>query len=175
MGLLKRSDFEAEFRCLFDDRFEPLFHYLDRLSGEPALAADLAQEAFIRLYRRGSMPDTPASWLVAVAHNLFRTSRRNDGRRRALRATRTPASFTGDPAPAPDAALEREERRKAARAALERLPERERRLLLLRQEGFSYREMARALQLEETSVGSLLLRAKRAFRGAYEEAEHARR
>ena len=54
------------------------------------------------------------------------------------------------------------------RRALDRVPERDRHLLLLRAEGYSYREIAAALQIQETSVGTLLARAKRAFRDNYE-------
>ncbi len=55
------------------------------------------------------------------------------------------------------------------RTALDRLAEREREMLLLRYEGFSYREIAEALELNEASVGTLLVRAKEAFRRAFEE------
>ncbi len=171
----KGRGFDAEFRVVFEERFEALFGYLDRLAGDGALASDIAQEAFVRLYARGRMPDRPASWLVTVANNLFRSSRRDSARRRKLRAMRPATAFTGDPAPEPDEALERAERRRAAESALARLEERERRLLLLRHEGFSYREIAQALDLAESSVGSLLLRAKRSFRAAYEERDHASR
>jgi len=34
---------------LYEAHFPRLFRYLDRLSGDPALSADLAQEAFVRL------------------------------------------------------------------------------------------------------------------------------
>jgi RNA polymerase sigma-70 factor (ECF subfamily) len=54
------------------------------------------------------------------------------------------------------------------RATIERLGERDRQLLLLRAEGYGYRELAAALGLNEASVGTLLARAKRAFREAYE-------
>jgi RNA polymerase sigma factor (sigma-70 family) len=53
-----------------------------------------------------------------------------------------------------------------ARTALDSLPLRDRQLLLLRYEGYSYRELASALDLTETSVGTLLARAKDAFRRA---------
>jgi RNA polymerase sigma factor (sigma-70 family) len=54
------------------------------------------------------------------------------------------------------------------RAAIHRLGERERQLLLLRAEGYGYRELAAALGLNEASVGTLLARAKRAFRESYQ-------
>jgi DNA-directed RNA polymerase specialized sigma24 family protein len=59
------------------------------------------------------------------------------------------------------------------RSVLDRMTERERHLLLLRAEGYSYRDIAAALQLNEASVGVLLARAKRAFRDSYEDAFHA--
>ena len=49
--------FHDRFVGLFQAHFHRLYRYLDRLSGEPELAADLAQEAFVRLYRRGSLPE----------------------------------------------------------------------------------------------------------------------
>ena len=54
------------------------------------------------------------------------------------------------------------------RATIDRMPERERRLLLLQAEGFSYREIAAGLGIHEASVGTLLARARRAFRTLYE-------
>jgi RNA polymerase sigma-70 factor (ECF subfamily) len=65
-----------------------------------------------------------------------------------------------------DEAVLSDERRDAVRAALGRLPERDRKMLLLRHEGYSYREIAHALGITETSVGSLLLRATSAFQTA---------
>jgi len=63
--------------------------------------------------------------------------------------------------------------RRRVRAAIDRVPAREREMLLLRAEGFSYREIAAALGLQETSVGTLLARAKRAFRDHYEDRSDA--
>ena len=58
--------FPERFVALFEAEFPRLFRYLDRLSGEPELAADLAQEAFVRLHRPGAMPDRPQLWLITV-------------------------------------------------------------------------------------------------------------
>ena len=149
-----------------------IFRFLDRLSGDPDLAADLAQEAFVRLYRRGSLPEKPDRWLVTVALNLFRNERSKERRQRGLRA-----AFHGDLAPgadlSPSERAESRSRRAEVRSALDRLSPRDRELLLLRAEGYSYRDLAEVLTLNEASVGTLLARAKRAFETAYEEARRA--
>ena len=163
------SSFDAEFRRVFESRFPPLFRYLDRLTGDAALAADVAQETFIRLYRRGAMPDDVPGWLAAVANNLVRDEHRRSARRLRLLAREALDPSSDDALALPDAQLVIEERRRAVRAALDHMHERERRLLLLRHEGYSYRELATALGLTESSVGTLLARAKAAFRSAFEE------
>ena len=164
------AGFDHEFEQLFDNEFARVFRYLDRLSGEPDRAADLAQEAFIRLYRRGSMPERPIPWLVTVAMNLFRNVRTSQVRRARLLAGARAEMPVADPPGLPDWDENDSVR---VRAALSALTERERELLLLRAEGYSYRDLAVALQLHEASIGTLLARAKRAFREAYGEGPHA--
>jgi RNA polymerase sigma factor (sigma-70 family) len=166
--------FHDQFVELFDAHFHRLYRYLDRLSGEPDLAADLVQEAFIKLYHRGSLPDAPAAWLISVAMNLFRNSRSTGGRRRRLLTVARGETVHSDPPPAPDQAVVSDESSGRVRSALERLPDRERRLLLLRTEGYSYGEIAVALKLNAASVGTLLARARDAFREAYEGLSDAR-
>ncbi len=162
--------FEVAFARLFDEGFVSLYRYLDRLSGDPDLAEDLAQEAFVRLHRRGEIPNDARAWLAAVASNLFRDERRGSRRRQKLLA-RQPADLTlGSPPSSPDDAVELGERRAQVRRALDRLPLRDREMLLLRHEGYSYREIAVALGLAETSVGTMLVRATEAFRVQFMEA-----
>ena len=59
------------------------------------------------------------------------------------------------------------ERREKVKQALDRIPERYREALLLRQEGYSYREIASALDYRASGVGKLIVRATQAFRVAY--------
>lgn len=66
----------------------------------------------------------------------------------------------------PERHLDRLEDRNRARAALDRIPSRDREILLMRYEGFSYREIARAVDVAHTSVGTLLARAEERFVGA---------
>lgn len=139
------ASFHDHFVALFQVHFPRLYRYLDRLSGEPDLAADVAQEAFIRLFRRGSLPDAPEAWLISVAMNLFRNKKSG---RHAVATGESPRRI---------------------RAAINGMPERERQLLLLRAEGYSYRDMAEALDLNEASIGTLLARSRAAFRECYED------
>ncbi len=161
--------FHDQFTGLFDAHFHRLYRCLDRLSGEPELAADLAQEAFVRLYRRGSLPDRPEAWLISVAMNLFRNAKTSRSRRHRLLTLARGEAVHSDPAPSPEQETAAGETRRRVRAAIDRLPEREQRMLLLRAEGYSYRDIASALELNEASVGTLLARAVRAFRTAWED------
>lgn len=160
--------FRELFREAYHEHYEPVFRYLDRLSGDPDLAADIVQETFVRLYRRGSLPEKPGRWLVTVALNLFR-NRHNQSRRRG-ELNRAHRSELSSPAPpSPLRVAQASERGERVRRALDRLSERDRELLLLRAEGYAYRDLARILDLNESSVGTFLARAKRSFREAYEE------
>ncbi|MFL5519132.1 MAG: RNA polymerase sigma factor [Gemmatimonadales bacterium] len=159
--------FPEHFVALFEAEFPRLFRYLNRLSGEPELAADLTQEAFVRLHRRGAMPDRPDLWLITVALNLFRNVRSTAARRRRLLTTARAESVLADPSPSPAEAADAGESCERVRMAIDHLPERERRMLLLHAEGYSYRDIATAMELHESSIGTLLARAKRAFREAY--------
>ncbi|MES2357628.1 MAG: sigma-70 family RNA polymerase sigma factor [Gemmatimonadota bacterium] len=159
--------FEDAVTQLFRQKFASLFRYLYRLCGDSDLASDLAQEAFVRLYERGRVPHEPAGWLITVATNLYR-----DAERTGKRRTRINTSQQADPSnhidsTTPDNQLIAGETRDRVRAVLAMLPLRDRQLLLLRHEGYSYRELGHILGIQETSVGTLLLRATRAFQSAF--------
>jgi RNA polymerase sigma-70 factor (ECF subfamily) len=156
--------------ALFHRRYRALFRYLDRLTGDPDLAADLAQETFARLYRRGTLPDDPAAWLMTVATNLFRDERRIRRRRRELIARRAADPVFAQNPESTDAAVLAGETRARVRAALSALSPRDQQLLILRHEGYSYRDLAQTIGVAESSVGTLLIRATRAFRTSLPDA-----
>jgi RNA polymerase sigma factor (sigma-70 family) len=168
-----KSPFDDQFEELFREHFHRLYRYLARLSGDRELAGDLAQETFVRLYERGSSPDTPAAWLITVAMNLFRNARSKDARRQHLLRVITGEERVAAPPFSQAEAAETRAVRHRVRNAVDRLPERERSMLLLRAEGYSYREIAAALSIEEASIGTLLARAKQAFLALYEERSDA--
>ena len=154
----------------FDDTYErhhaSLFRYLHRHTGDADLADDLAQEAFIRLFR-SKVPESEARpWLVRVATNLARDHGRSASRRARLAAARAEAGVSLATPPA-DAETSRARAIARVRAALDALDERERRMLLMREEGFRYREIADVVGVAPGSVGTLLARALARFRSAY--------
>lgn len=152
-------------RRLFERHYARLVRFLYRRLGDRDRAEDLAQEAFVRLLSH--RPRRPESWLYAVAANLARDEARGTARRaRHLRALE--GEWSERSAEAPDAALDAGAAVTEVRAALDRLGERDRTILLLRAEGLSYREVAAALGVAATSVGPLLGRAQRRFLRAYE-------
>jgi len=164
--------FREEVSRLFELHFPRLFRTLDRASGDPELAADLSQEAFVRLFLRGSLPDAPEAWLITVSLNLMRNAKTGGQRRRRILQAVRPDDLQGDaPLSALDAAEARETRARV-RIALDSLPERERHLLLLREEGYSYRDLSIALDLNEASVGTMLARSREAFKKSYGELIH---
>jgi RNA polymerase sigma-70 factor (ECF subfamily) len=146
---------------------------MDRLAGEPELAADVVQEAFIKLYQRGAMPDAPESWLITVAMNRFRNARTSQSRRRRLLTPGRAEGLHSDPALSPIESADSRAARRRVRAVLDQMTERERQLLLLQAEGYRYRDIALALELNLNSVGVLIQRAKRSFRELYEGSSNA--
>lgn len=168
-------DFETAFRAAFAEHFATLFRYLDRLTGDPALASDVAQDTFITLYQRGSMPDHLRSWLVTVANNRCRDEARRVSRRARLLARLDGAVAMGAAPPSADAALIDAEWQSAVRRALDALSERDRQCLLLRADGYSYRELALALDVPEQNISTYMARARAAFRRLLNERVHASR
>jgi len=168
-----KAPFQAQVAALFEAHFKRLYRYMNRLSGESELAADVVQEAFVKLYQRGSLPDDPEAWLISVAMNLFRNEKGKRSRQLRLLTPERGEQTLGDPPASPDEAAMADDSRRNVRAALQRLPERDRQMLLLHGEGYRYREIALALKMNEASVGTLLARARRAFRETYEEMSSA--
>jgi RNA polymerase sigma-70 factor (ECF subfamily) len=157
-------DFDEAFRRMFDQRFALLYRYLHRLTGDTALADDVAQEAFVRLYDRAKMPDSPVAWLITVANNLVRDEYRRTERRSRLLSIRLEPP---DPAPSADAEVLLNERTLQVRRVLATLSLRHRQALLLRHEGHSYLEIAEIIGVAPGSVGTTLVRATAAFVAAY--------
>jgi RNA polymerase sigma factor (sigma-70 family) len=144
---------------LFADNYEGLFRYLVRLTGDTDLAADVAQETFVRLVEREPDNKGIRAWLYRVATNLVRDHSRVSRRRIELLQEMTHRVPHGDPPTDADVALEIQEKRRAVRTALEALSVRDQTVLLMREEGFSHEEIAAAVGTTTKSVGRMIARA----------------
>lgn len=149
-------DFEAQFQELYPS----LYRYLHRLTGDPDVAEDIAQEAFVRLLRQSLPDDEVRPWLFTVAMNLVRDGARRNERRQRLLQT---APSLSSPIAEPDQEVERNERIAGVRRALDTLAQRDQQLLLMREEGFKYEEIAGVVGVAPASVGTLIARALRRF------------
>ena len=146
---------------LFREHYDGLFRYLVRLTGDPDVAADAAQEAFVRLVERPPQDRHLRAWLYAVATNVVRDSARSRSRWFTLLSGSPDRAPMGDLPLAPDEETERSEKRRMVRAALDRLNWKERTVLLMREEGFAHHEIAEAVGTTTGSVGTMLARALR--------------
>lgn len=166
---------EAVSPLSFDEAFtlhhRAVFRTARAVVRDSALAEDVTQEVFLRLYR--NLHATPGedllrAWLLRVTLNVARNTVR--GQTRSMVRDNEYHKSTADNGFAVDAPEEDYERRLAieeARRALDKIKEPMRSCLLLKQQGLSYREIANSLSLKETNVGSLVARGRKEFARVY--------
>ncbi|HEY9285537.1 MAG TPA: sigma-70 family RNA polymerase sigma factor [Pyrinomonadaceae bacterium] len=138
---------------------------------DAGLAEDVAQETFLRLHsNRETAPqgELLRPWLLRVALNLSYNTLR--GRSRAAvredEFAKDAVGFAGA-SESVEADFERRKEIEAARRALEKIDEPMRSCLLLKQQGLSYREIAAAVSVNESYVGSLIARGRKEFVRVY--------
>lgn len=144
---------------LFEEHHAGLYRYLLRLTGDADLAQDAAQEAFVRLLARPPREERLRGWLFTVATNVVRARSNERKRRRGLLEAAALRAPSADPPRDPAEHAIAEERRRYVRYALDQLSEKERAVLLMREEGFSHREIAEAIGTTTGSVGTMIARA----------------
>lgn len=93
----------AAFTALYVSAFRDVSGYCAALLKDDALAADVAQEAFIRLFARWRKVTNPRGFVFLVATNLVRDEWRRQGRQRSLLAALQP--LVPESVPAKDTAL----------------------------------------------------------------------
>jgi len=160
-----------------------IYRLVHRTLGDALLAEDIAQETFIRSLRTMDRMDESfnfGGWLHTVAQNLCR-----DELRRRRRDPRLEEKAPADreilyeiPAPPsrfdPVVQAETHELRRQVYTVAQRLPEKYRLVLTLRElQGFSYRKIAKSLKISESAVETLVYRARLRFKEEFvsEQAE----
>jgi RNA polymerase sigma factor (sigma-70 family) len=153
---------DVDFDATFDQHYPGLVRYCMRLTRDRDAAEDIAQESMVRLFdHRVKGPDAGVrAWLFKTATHLVR-DRHRVGKNRLRLLEENP--FLPSEPETPERSLERGEARARAREALDALASRDREILLMRYSGFTYTEIAEAIEVAATSVGTLLARAERRF------------
>jgi RNA polymerase sigma-70 factor (ECF subfamily) len=159
---------DAAFECLFMRHHGPVYRVVYGLVDRRDMAEDVTQETFLELYRQPPIlreDATLQAWLCRVAlnrcRNLLRGERRSQEREGRVFAEPSLGEYD------PEALLLKSEEQARVRDALAQLTERQRTILLLRHAGLSYAEVAQLAVVAAGSVGTMLLRAERAFMEIY--------
>ncbi len=149
---------------LYDHLRPSLRAYLCCLGMSSDQAEDVIQDTFLRLVRHRFEPgaaDNLRAWVFRVAHNLcmdihrsqLRSSYSNDEECRPV------IRECVDPRPSPEQQVLLDERMRRFEDAFAQLTPKQRQCLLLRAEGFRYREIALTLGISVQRVGELMQRS----------------
>ncbi|MGH9492679.1 MAG: RNA polymerase sigma factor [Terriglobales bacterium] len=169
---------DSAFDHLVEKFRRPLVGFLYRMARSQAVAEELAQEVFLRVYRsrksyRASAKFT--TWMYRIATNLAVNYARDSRARRGEVSLDEPAESgaaleVADGELTAEQSLLRRERRRAIRSHIEALPERQRLAVLMHKyQGLDYRQIAQVLKLSESATKSLLFRAYETLRETLKE------
>jgi RNA polymerase sigma-70 factor (ECF subfamily) len=162
--------------ALFSKHHGELLRYARRFTGDADLAEDVVQETFVRLAEHPPADAAhPRAWLYRVATTVAIDQLRSARRRGMLRLLKPGWIPAPEQPPDPAEATERRETRQRVRAALAQLNEKERTVLLMREEGFAHSEIAEAVGTTTGSVGTMIARALTKLAALLEVEEAERR
>jgi RNA polymerase sigma-70 factor (ECF subfamily) len=172
---------DSAFAYLVQKYRRPMVTFMYRTARNTAVAEDLAQEVFLRVYRSRQSYEASAkftTWLYRIATNLAVNYIRDTRHERAenMVSLDEPDEGTGLTVDVPDASLTaeetmiRRERMAAIRQRVQRLPERQRMAVIMHKyQQMDYRQIADVLKLSESATKSLLFRAYEALRTQLQE------
>jgi len=178
---------ESAFDALVEAYSGQVYALLTRFLGQRANREDLVQEVFLRVVRARERYEPTArfaTFLYRIAYNIAVNETQRPMAREAGRVefddehgtARSLAELGDQGAEAPASGLERDDVVRAVRAAIGRLPENQRMVLLLaKYEELPYEEIAAVIGSSEKAVKSLIHRARESLRkslsGLLEEEE----
>jgi len=168
---------EQSFELLLRKYRTPLVNFLYRMVRDTAVAEDLAQEVFLRVYRAREDYAPSAkftTWMFRIATNLALNSVR-DNRHRRMEISMDQSADSGeedtrplevaDRAPTVEQELVARSRAEMIMRAIHSLPEKQRAAVLLHKyQELDYDEIARVLECSESALKSLLFRAYETLR-----------
>lgn len=167
---------DAGFNYLIEKYRRSIIHFMFRMVHNQAVAEELAQEVFLRVYRSRQTYRAEArfsTWLYRIATNLGVNHARDTKHERAAQNVYLdqPDPETGatpdvaDSTPNVEQDLVRDERMRAIRQHVMALPERQRTAVLMHKyQGMDYKQIGEVLKLSESATKSLLFRAYQTLR-----------
>jgi RNA polymerase sigma-70 factor, ECF subfamily len=167
---------EAGFNFLVGKYHRAMISFLFRMVHNQAVAEELAQEVFLRVYRSRESYRAEAkftTWLYRIATNLAVNHARDTKHERSAQTIYldAPDEESGttpevaDDTPSVEENILRDERMAAIRAHVMALPERQRMAVLMHKyQGMDYRQIGDVLKLSESATKSLLFRAYQTLR-----------
>jgi RNA polymerase sigma-70 factor (ECF subfamily) len=179
--LLAGTGDDSAFEYLMDKFRRPIVSFMYRMTHNQAVAEELAQEVFLRVYRSRSSYQAEAkfsTWLYRIATNLGVNYARDTRSERTAPSVNLdePDPETGttpdvaDATPTVEAEILRQERLAAIRKHVMALPERQRSAVLMHKyQGLDYKEIGNVLKLSESATKSLLFRAYETLRERLKE------
>jgi RNA polymerase sigma-70 factor (ECF subfamily) len=159
----------------------PIVHFMYRMTHNQAIAEELAQEVFLRVFRSRETYRAEArfsTWLYRIATNLGVNHARDTRHERSastiyLDETDSETGTTPDvpdASPGAESSILRRERMDAIREHVMALPERQRMgVLMHKYEGMDYKQIGEVLKLSESATKSLLFRAYQTLREKLKE------
>jgi RNA polymerase sigma-70 factor (ECF subfamily) len=172
---------EAGFSLLVEKYRRQMVHYMYRMVHNQAVAEELAQEVFLRVYRARASYRAEAkfsTWLYRIATNLGVNHARDTRHERGAQAVYLdqPDPETGispdvaDATPNVEQNMLREARLAAIRKHVMALPERQRTAVLMHKyQDLDYKQIGVVLKLSESATKSLLFRAYQTLRERLQE------
>ncbi len=172
---------EAGFNYLVGKYHRSMINFLYRMVHNQAVAEELAQEVFLRVYRSRESYRAEAkftTWLYRIATNLGVNHARDTKHERAAQNVYldVPDEETGttpevaDDRPSVEQSLLKDERMAMIRKHVMALPERQRTAVLMHKyQGLDYRQIGEVLKLSESATKSLLFRAYQTLREKLKE------
>lgn len=160
---------------VFDEAFmlhhRTVFRVARSVVGDAGLAEDVTQEVFLRLYKNMDAivdEEMLRPWLIRVALNLAKNTVRGN-----VRANTRDENYVKEvdikSVSSVETDYEQREKVKEIHRALDKIKEPLRSCLVLKKQGFSYKEIAESLSLNESSIGTFIARARKEFVKFYDK------
>ena len=171
-----REGDDSGFSILIEKYRKQMVHFMFRMSRNQAVAEELAQEVFLRVYRSRQTYRAEAkfsTWLYRIATNLGVNHARDTKHERTAQNVYLdqPDPETGttpdvaDATPTVEQDMVRREKMRAIREHVMALPERQRAAVLMHKyQEMDYKQIGEVLKLSESATKSLLFRAYQALR-----------